>query len=173
MNRLASLAMICSCLMASLAIADDAAMARNVARKDYQAAGAKIRSDDSAAIEKCRSASGSAVEACLIQARGKRMRAERAAKTKLDQTGRAPSLPDAKKKAASQEALDAAKKEQRDTVKGIETEAKAADTECKKLTGAERKTCTSEVTRRRDDARDLADAIYKKARSDTKAMKAP
>lgn len=151
MNRLASLVMICSCLMASLAIADDAAIAQNVARKDYQTAMAKIRSDDSAAIEKCRSGSGPAREACLIQARGKRMRAERDAKTKLDQAGRTPPLPDAKKKAASQGALDAAKKEQRDTAKAIETEAKAADTECKKLTGTERKTCTSEVARRRDD----------------------
>lgn len=148
-------------------------MAQNMARKDYQAAMVKIQSDDSAAIEKCRSGSDPAVQACLIQARGKRIRAEGDAKTKLDQAGRIPPLRDAEKKAASQEALDAARKDQRDTAKGIETEAKQADAECKKLTGAERKTCTSEVARRRDDDRDMADAIYKKARSDAKAMKPP
>lgn len=159
--------------MGSLAIADDVAMARDMARKDYQAAMAKIRADDSAATEKCRSGSSPAVEACLIQARGKRMRAEQDAKTKLDQAGRTPPLRDAEKKTASQEALNAAKKHQRDTAKGIKTEAKEADAECKKLTGGERKTCTSEVAQRRNDARDMADAIYKKAQSDAKAIKPP
>lgn len=159
--------------MGSLAIADDAAMAQNMARKDHQAAMAKIRSDDSAAIEKCRSGSGPAVEACLIQARGKRMRAEQDAKTKLDQAGRTPPLRDTEKKAASREALNAVKNDQRDTAKGIETETNEADAECKKLLGAERKTCRAEVARRRNDAREMADAIYKKARSDAKAMKPP
>lgn len=173
MTRAIVLALIFTSLAASSALADDAAAARGMARKDYEAAVEKIRSDDAAATERCRSKTGPAAEACLIQVRGKRIRAEEEAKTNLDRTGQTAPLPDAQAKNASRNALNVAQIRQRSSEKAIEAEAKAAGAECKKLSGAARKTCTIEVAERRQEALDVADAMYKKARSDAKRLIPP
>ena len=147
MTRAALLAIIFSGPTATLAIAVNAATDRNRAQKGYKAALAKIRSDDSAATEQCRSGTGPAVEACLVQARGKRMRAEQEAKKKADRAGQIPSLPKAEAKAASTEALRATEDEERSTLRNMDSETKAAGAECKKLTGAARKSCNAGTKR--------------------------
>lgn len=166
-------AMILTMLPAAVAMADDAAVARNVAEKDYRRALEKIRNDDALETEKCRHGVGAAVDACLIQAHGKRMRAEQEAKAKVDRAGRTQPLPDAEAASASKQALDTAKSENRSVTKDIKMEPKSADAECGKLGGDERKACIGEVEQHRKDARNEADAMYEKARSDAKAIKAP
>ena len=173
MKPAALLASVFFSLTASVAIADDKAVARNMARKDYEAAMAKIRADDSTATEKCRAGTGSAVEACLIQASGKRLRAEQEAKTKLDRAGQIPSLPKAQAKTASKDAMKSADRDKRRTGDDIDMETKAAEAECKKLTGAALKACNTDVAKRRDEARDMADAMFEKSRSRAKALKVP
>jgi len=76
-------------------------MARAMAQKDYESARKKIQTDDNAAIANCGKYYGDAETACMIQAHGKRERAEAEAKANVDRAGRTPSLPDAKAKAAA------------------------------------------------------------------------
>jgi len=123
---------------------------------------AKIAKDDAAAVEKCRSGIGADVYACLVQTRGKRARAEQEAEARINRTAVIPPLPKKKAETASKVALETAKSNKRGTNKDIDSETKAANAECQKLDGAARKTCNTDVTPRRDEARDLADAMYKK-----------
>ena len=53
------------------------------------------------------------------------------------------------------------------------SETKSADAECTKLTDEARKSCTAEVVQRRNEVRELADAMYQRLQSDAKALKAP
>lgn len=173
MKRLALFSIIFSSLTVSLAMADEETTTHAMAQKDYSAAMAKIRTDDATAINRCRSGIGGAVEACLIQARGKRKRAEQEAKSKVDQPTPMQPLPDALAKNASRDMLKAAKDGKRSAYDDIELETKAANVECKKLSGADRKICMDDVAQREREARDMADTLYDRARGDAKALKPP
>lgn len=173
MSRTPLLAMILFSLASSIAIADEESNARDMARKDLDKAMAKIRTDDAAAVQKCRTSDGPAAEACLIQAHGKRLRAEQEAMARPERIAQVKPLPEKQADAASKNAMGTAKREQRRTAEEINVESKLAGEECKKLNGEARKACSTDVSRRRDEARDLADAMYKKAQSDAKGMKTP
>jgi hypothetical protein len=173
MNRSFLVLMTVCSLTASRAMADDFTTARDMARKDYEATLATIRANDAATSDKCRTKIGPAAQACLIQARGKRLRAEQEAKARLDRLGAIAPLPDAQANIASHEAPGSADNERRPTTKDVDAEANAAVAECRKAAGAVRKTCEAEVAQRRQEAFDVADALYKKSRSDAKTIKAP
>lgn len=109
----------------------------------------------------------------MIQAHGKRERAEAEAKSNVDRAGRTPSLPDAKARAAAKVEMAKAKDDRKAANKNIEDERKAATAECFKLEGTERKACIKDVNARRAEAVDLADAIYKKSVQNGKALAPP
>lgn len=173
MTYFTKLFMAVFCAATLHATAADERVARTMAGKDYQVSLEKIRADELAALGECAKKPGPAANACMVQANGKRMRAEQEAKEKMDRVGQAAPLPDAQTKVASKTAIEAAKKNRSTTGKSIDAETKTAKTECRRLSGDQRTACMEDVAKRRQDAADWADALYKKARSDAKSMKAP
>jgi hypothetical protein len=159
-------------LSATTNIKDEDA-AKAVAQKDYQSARTKIQADDKAAVVNCERYQGSAAKACLIQAHGKRERAESDAKATADRAGRTPPLPDADAQAAAKAEMAKAKDDKKAANRNIAEERKAAIAECSKLEGTERKGCIKDVDARRAEAVDLADAIYKKSVRNAKALTPP
>jgi hypothetical protein len=172
MNRATLLAVIFLSLTASVATASDISIARVIAGKDYEADIAKINADYSAASEKCGSGTGPAVEACLIQSRGKRMRTGQEAKRKMDRVGQTPPSTKSGAKAASLNAHEAARKSEDNAGRYLEMETRAANAECRKITGEEHKTCTADVAQRSAEAREAVDGRYKRAKSDARAIEA-
>jgi hypothetical protein len=148
-------------------------MAKTMAQKDYQSALTKIQADDKAAKQTCARYQGPAANACMIQAHGKRERAEGEAIATVDRAGRTPPLPDAKAKAAAKAEMAKAKGDRKAANRNIADERKAAIAECSKLKGTARRGCIKEVDARRAEAVDLAEAIYKKSVQNAKALIPP
>jgi hypothetical protein len=148
-------------------------MAKAMAQKDYESTLTRIEQDDKVAIDNCARYQGPAVSACMIQAHGKRERAEGEARATVERAGRTPPLPDAKAKGAAKAEMAKAKDERKATNRNIADERKAAIAECSKLKGTERKACIKDVDARRAEAVDLADAIYKKSVQNAKALTPP
>lgn len=171
MNHAYLLIITVFCLVTPNSALSDDSTVRDMARKDYQASLAKIQADEFASIDACARTTGPAANACMIQAHGKRVRAEMEAKEKMDRASQTAPLPDAQVKTASDMAAKAAKEKKRSTGKSLDAETKAAETECNKLIGPKRKACMKEMTARHREAVDWADAAYKKARSDAKGIK--
>jgi hypothetical protein len=144
-----------------------------VAQKDYQAALTKIQADDKAAVDNCAKYQGPAANACMIQAHGKRERAESDAKAIVDRAGRTPPLPDASAKAAAKAEMAKAKDDRKAANRNIAEERKAAIAECSKLKGTEHTGCIKDVDARRAEAVNLANAIYQKSVHNAKALTPP
>lgn len=147
--------------------------AKAIAQKDYESARTKIQLDDKAAMDKCAKYQGSSASACVIQAHGKRVRAEEEAKATVERAGRTPPLPDAEAKSVAKHEIAKAKDDNKATNKKISEERNAAIAECSKLKGTERKACTQDVDARRAEAMELANAIYKKSVQNAKALMPP
>lgn len=144
-----------------------------MAQKDYESAKKRIQADDKTAMDNCARYQGSAANACMIQAHGKRKRAESDAKATAERAGQTPPLPDAKAKNAAKAEIAKAKNDRKAVDRNIADEHNAAIAECLKLKGTERKVCIKDVDARQAEALEFADAIYKKSMQNAKALTPP
>lgn len=164
-----STVMACNAIAAS----SDEEKAKALAQKDYQSAQARIEANDWAAMDECAKRQGPAANACMIQAHGKRLRAEAEAKATVTRAGKTSPLPRADARKAAQAAVAKAKADKKSANQKIAAERRAASAECSKLTGTDRKACIREVDARRNEARDWAKARYKRSVLEAKSMTAP
>jgi colicin import membrane protein len=155
------------------AASSDEEKAKALARKDYQLAQARIEAHDRAAMDECAKRGGPAANACMIQAHGKRLRDEEEAKATVARAGATPPLPTADAQKAARAAVAKAKADKKAADQKIAAERHAARAECAKLKGVDRKACIREVDVRRNDAKDWAEARYKRSILEAKSMTAP
>jgi hypothetical protein len=157
----------------AIAASSDEDKAKALAQKDYQSAQARIQANDRAAMDECATRQGPAANACMIQAHGKRLRAEEEANATVARAGKTSPLPRADGQKAAQAAVAKAKADKKSANQKIAVERRAASAECAKLTGTDRKACIREVDARRNEARDWAKARYKRSVLEAKSMTAP
>ena len=156
----------------AIAASSDEGKAKALAQKDYQSAQARIQANDRAAMDECAKRQGPAANACMIQAHGKRLRAEEEAKATVARAGKTSPLPTADAQKAARAAIAKAKADKKAATQKIAAERRAARAECAKLTSTDRKACIREVNARRNEAQDWAEARHKRSILDAKSITA-
>lgn len=135
----------------------------STAKKDHQSAMTKIAADSDARVQECAKFTGPYKKACTIMADANRDAAIEDAENALTRAGAAGPLSTPDQKKSARDALRKAKVDHGIAKARIIRDNHAARAECAKLNGEDRKSCSSYIKSKTEDAKQRAQYSYNRA----------
>ena len=135
----------------------------STAKKDHQSAMTKIAADSDARVQECAKFTGPYKKACTILADASHDAALEDAEIALTRAGETGLLSRADKKKSARDALRKAKVDHGIAKARIIRDNHAARAECAKLNGEDRKSCSSYIKSKTEDAKQRAQYSYNRA----------